>query len=64
MQKFKETKDSQYIYQNKLDTTCFQGDKILRIYLEEHLLIKYRIIKHLILLKVQSMTFIKETPMV
>ena len=26
MQKFKETGDSQYIYQNELDTTCFQHD--------------------------------------
>ena len=26
MQKFKETVDSQYIYQNKLDKACFQRD--------------------------------------
>ena len=25
-QKFKETRDSQYIYQNKLDKACFQHD--------------------------------------
>ena len=27
IQKFKETGDSQYIYQNGLDKTCFQHDK-------------------------------------
>ena len=26
MQKFKETGDSRYIYQNKLDNACFQHD--------------------------------------
>ena len=26
IQKFRETGDSQYIYQNKLDKTCFQHD--------------------------------------
>ena len=26
IQKFKETDDSQYIYQNKLDKACFQHD--------------------------------------
>ena len=26
IQKFKETGDSQYIYQNKLDKVCFQYD--------------------------------------
>ena len=26
IQKFKETGDSQYIYQNKLDKVCFQHD--------------------------------------
>ena len=41
--KFKETGDWRYIYQNERDKTCFQ--------LEEQLLIKYCVIKHLILLK-------------
>ena len=27
IQKFKETRDSQYIYQNELDKTCFQHDR-------------------------------------
>ena len=34
--------------------------KILKIYLEEQLLIKYCMIKHLILLKIQNMMDIKE----
>ena len=34
--------------------------EILRIYLEEQLLIKYYAIKHLILLKIQNMVDIKE----
>ena len=33
---------------------------ILRIYLEIHLLIKYYVIKHLILLRIQKMIYIKE----
>ena len=51
IQKFKETGDLRYIYQNELDKLCFQHYKILKIYLEEQLLIKYYVIKHLILLK-------------
>ena len=27
IQKFKETRDSQYVYQNELDKTCFQHDR-------------------------------------
>ena len=27
IQKFKETKDSRYIYQNELDKECFQDDR-------------------------------------
>ena len=62
IQKFKETGDSRYIYQNELDKTCFQhymafgdfkdltrktvSDKILHV-------------KHLVLLKIQSMVDIK-----
>ena len=30
IQKFKETKDSQYIYQNELDNACFQHDMTYR----------------------------------
>ena len=32
IQKFKETGDSQYIYQNKLDKTCFQHDMTYRYF--------------------------------
>ena len=53
-----ETVDSRYIYQNKLDKACFQQDRhmeILEIYLEEQwLLIKYYVMKHLILLKIKN----------
>ena len=31
MQKFKETGDSRYIYQNKLDKACFQHDMAMEI---------------------------------
>ena len=42
VQKFKETGDPRYIYQNKLDRACFQHDMA---YGEQHL-IKYCTIKH------------------
>ena len=29
MQKYKETGDSRYIYQNELDKVCFQDDMVL-----------------------------------
>ena len=52
----KKTGDSRNIYQNELGKArCFQHDtamKILKIYLEEQLLIKYCVIKYLILLKI------------
>ena len=52
----KKTGDSRHIYQNELGKArCFQHDmamKILKIYLEEQLLIKYCVIKYLILLKI------------
>ena len=54
IQKFKETGDSRYIHQHELDKACFKHNmalKILKICLEEQLLIKYFVIKHLILLK-------------
>ena len=59
IQKFKETGDSRYIYQNELDKACFQHDiaygdfKVLK---EEQLLIKYCVIRHLILPKISNMT--------
>ena len=52
----KKTGDSRHIYQNELGKArCFQHDmamKILKFYLEEQLLIKYCVIKYLILLKI------------
>ena len=52
----KKTGDPRNIYQNELGKArCFQHDtamKILKIYLEEQLLIKYCVIKYLILLKI------------
>ena len=62
VEKFKETGDSRYIYQNQLD----KADKITQltgiscISLEEQLWMKYYLIKHLILLKTQNMMHIKE----
>ena len=43
IQKFQETGDLGYIYQNQLDKACFPRDmfmEILRIYAKEQLLIK------------------------
>ena len=63
IQKFKETVDSGYIYQNDLDKASFQQTwlmEILKTYLEEQLLIKYYMIKHSILLKIQNTMDIKE----
>ena len=54
IQKFKETEDSRHIYQNELDKYCFNMTwliEILKISLEEQLLMKYCVIKDLILLK-------------
>ena len=54
---FKETGDSRYIYQNELDKARFQHDATYGDFkdsIEEHLLIKYYVIKHLILLKIQN----------
>ena len=58
IQKFTETRDSRYIYQNKLNKAFFQHNflmEILQIYLEEQRLIKYYVIKHIILLNIQVM---------
>ena len=62
IQKFRETGDSRYIYQSELDKACFQHDMAdgYFIYLEEQFLIKYCMIKHLILVKIQHMMDIKE----
>ena len=57
IQKFKETGDSRYIYQNELDKACFQHHVLWRFkdLLRWQLLIKYYVMKHLILLKIQIM---------
>ena len=59
MQKFKETGDSRYkIYQNESGKACFQHHLaygVLRVSLEEQLLIKYCVLKHLVLLKTPNM---------
>ena len=63
IQIFKETGDSHYIYQNELDKASFQHEMTYRDfkdYLEEQLLIKYCMIKNLILLKIQNMMDVKE----
>ena len=40
IQKFKETRDTSYIYKNGLDKACFQHD-IAYVDFKEHFLIKY-----------------------
>ena len=67
---FKKTEDSRYIYQNKFKALIklylkFVFDMewlmlILKISLDKQLLIKYCVIKHLLLLKIQNMMHIKE----
>ena len=56
---FNETGDSRYIYQNKLEKACFQRDMAYGDFKDlnriEQLMIKYYMIKHLILLKIQNM---------
>ena len=47
IQKFKETRDSRYIYQNVLDKACFRLDVAYGDIKD----VKYRPVKHLILLK-------------
>ena len=57
IQKVKQTGDLIYIYQNELYKACFQHDMAygdLKIYLEEQVLVKYYMIKYLILLKIQN----------
>ena len=58
IQRFKEASDSRYICQSELDKVCFNMIylmEILKMYLEEQLLIKCYVIKHLILLKILDM---------
>ena len=59
IQKFKETGNSRYIYQNELDKPCFQYDMAYGYFkdltIEEQLLIKYCVLKYLILLKIQKL---------
>ena len=55
---FKETGDSRYICQNELNKACFHHDIAygdFKYFIDEYLLIKYYVIKHLILLKIQNM---------
>ena len=58
LKKIKETGDSRYIYQNESDKACFFNMiwvmEILKIKIEEHLLIKCYVIKNLILLRIQN----------
>ena len=64
IKKFKETRDLWYIYQNDLHKAGFQNGMaygILKTYIEETLLIKYYMIKHLKLPKIQNMMDIKES---
>ena len=57
----KETGDSQHIYQKELDKACFQHDmEIMEICIKEKTLIKYYMIKHLLLLKMCNIKNIKE----
>ena len=54
IQKFKETRDSRYIYQNELDEACLQHGVAYGILEEEQLLTN-----HLILLKIKNIMNIK-----
>ena len=57
IKKVKEIGDWIYIYQNELDKACFQHDVAygyFKILIEEQLLIKYYMIQHLVLLKIQN----------
>ena len=59
IQKLKKTRDSKYIYKKLAFNTTWLTE-ILKIYQEGQLLIKYYIIKHLTLLKIQNMMDIKD----
>ena len=63
IQKFKETGDSRYIYQNELDKAFFQHDMAYEDFKDlarKKVSRKYCVIMHLILLKIQNMMDIKE----
>ena len=58
IQKFKETGDSKYIYENELNKAWFQHNMAYADFKDlasKQLIIKYYVIKHLILLKSQNM---------
>ena len=57
IQKLKEGRDLQYIYQNELDKCCFQHDMTYRDFKD---LPRRYVIKHLILLKIENMMDIEE----
>ena len=62
VQKFNKTGDSQHIYQNKLNKVCFQHDMAygdINDLTRRTVLIKYCVIKYLILLKIRNMMDIK-----
>ena len=55
IQKLKETGDSRTIYERELGKACFQLDMVYRDFKDltiEQILIKYYVIKHLILLQI------------
>ena len=63
IQKFKETGDTNYVYKNELDKACFVHDAAysdIKVLQKEPLHIKFKKIKHLILLRIQNMMGIKE----
>ena len=63
IQTFQETGDSRYIYLNQLHRACFQRVwlmDLLKNHLNEKLLIKSYVIKHLISIKMQNMMDIKK----
>ena len=66
IQKFKEMGDASYIYKNELDKECFQHDmaygdfKDLKKRTFSNKILRYKAIKHLIVLKILNMTDIKE----
>ena len=55
IQKLKETGDSRTIYESELGKACFRLDMVYRDFKDltiEQILIKYYVIKHLILLQI------------
>ena len=63
IQKFKETGDSRYIYQNQLDKACFQHDMVYGDFKDlprRTVFDKVLRNKNLILLKIRNMMYIKK----